>query len=194
MAGTLSDGVPGGAGSVARETEPEVPGRKGGGWRGPYPFSSAGRIRAVTRAGRAASATLVRHRDAWEFVAAQVGSHPHFRTSALEEREDGLVAAVLSGRSLVVVLLSLYRVTETGLRGEDAYEPEIYADRAMASQVYGAVAGVRIRTLPVEGEPIVVTTDSRMPHHDEFALFHEDGWVGGLGRPDGSACLGVVMR
>ncbi|WP_139216485.1 MULTISPECIES: hypothetical protein [unclassified Streptomyces] len=115
------------------------------------------------RAGRVASATVVCHRDAWEFVAARVGSHPHFRTQALEEREDGLVAEVLSGRSLVAVMLSLYQVTEAGLWGECADELETYADCVMVSKAYGAVAGVLNRTLPVEGEPVVMTIDSRMP-------------------------------
>ncbi|MFE7429632.1 hypothetical protein ACFU7B_30310, partial [Streptomyces sp. NPDC057545] len=77
--------------------------------------------------------TLVCHRDAWEFVAAQVGNHAHFRTPALEEREGGLVAAVLSDRSLVAVLLSLYRVAETRRHGEDVDELVTYADWAMAS-------------------------------------------------------------
>ncbi|MFI8435257.1 hypothetical protein ACIGJO_16135 [Streptomyces sp. NPDC079020] len=60
----------------------------------PYPFSSAGQVWAIMRAGRVASVTLVCHRDIWEFVAAQVGNHPYFRTLALEKREGGLVAAV----------------------------------------------------------------------------------------------------
>ncbi|MGW6391279.1 hypothetical protein ACWFR1_12435 [Streptomyces sp. NPDC055103] len=129
----------------------------------PYPFSSAGRIWAIMRAGSVASATLVCHRDTWEFVAAQVGSHPHFRTPALEEREGGLVAAVVSGRSLVAVLLSLHRVAESRLRGEGVDELVSYADWAMASQVYNAVARVLSRTLSVEGDPVVVTIDNRVP-------------------------------
>ncbi len=45
----------------------------------PAPLSRRGRIYAISRAARVASATLVCHRDTWEFVAAQAGSHPHFR-------------------------------------------------------------------------------------------------------------------
>jgi hypothetical protein len=46
----------------------------------PSPLTWEGRIWAIMRAASVASATLVCHRDTWEFVAAQVGSHPHFRT------------------------------------------------------------------------------------------------------------------
>ncbi|MGW1658424.1 hypothetical protein [Streptomyces atratus] len=118
------------------------------------------------RAGKVASATLVCHRDTWEFVAAHVGSHPHFRTPALEERENGLVAAVLSGRSLVAMLLALYRVANVSVSrpdGEDTEEMVAYADWAMASQVYYATARVLSRAYSGEGEPVVVTIDNRVP-------------------------------
>lgn len=132
----------------------------------PDPLTPAGRIWAIMRAGRVASATLVCHRDTWEFVAAQVGSHPHFRTPSLEERENGLVAAVLSGRSLVAMLLALYRTASTALPvsgGEDVEELRAYADWSMASQVYYATARVLSRAYSEEGDPVVVTIDSRVP-------------------------------
>ncbi|GAA2500449.1 hypothetical protein GCM10010406_41190 [Streptomyces thermolineatus] len=132
----------------------------------PSPLTWEGRIWAVMRAGRVASATLVCHRDTWEFVAAQVGSHPHFRTPSLEERENGLVAAVLSGRSLVAMLLALYRVANVSMHrpdGEDTEELVAYADWAMASQVYYATARVLSRAHYEEGDPVVVTIDSRVP-------------------------------
>ncbi|MFJ5803723.1 hypothetical protein [Streptomyces decoyicus] len=129
----------------------------------PYPISGAGRVWAIMRAGRVASATLVCHRDAWEFVAAQVGNHPHFRTPAPEEREDGLVAAVLSGRSLVAMLLTLYRAANTPPAAQDRDELDSYADWAMASQIYYATAQVLSRTRSQEGDPVVVTIDDRLP-------------------------------
>ncbi|MEE1797588.1 hypothetical protein PUR57_02625 [Streptomyces sp. JV176] len=118
------------------------------------------------RAGKVASATLVCHRDTWEFVAAQVGSHPHFRTPALEEREDGLVASVLSGRSLVAMLLVLYRVANTSVSRPDTDDVEelvASADWAMASQVYYATARVLGQARSGEGDPIMVTIDNRLP-------------------------------
>ncbi|MFD5453840.1 hypothetical protein [Streptomyces olivaceus] len=132
----------------------------------PSPLTWEGRIWAIMRAGRVASATLACHRDTWEFVAAQVGSHPHFRTPSLEERENGLVAAVLSGRSLVAMLLALYRVANVSRSkpdGEDTEELIAYADWAMASQVYYATARVLSRAYYEEGDPVVVTIDSRVP-------------------------------
>ncbi len=132
----------------------------------PSPLTWKGRIWAIMRAGRVASATLVCHRDTWEFVAAQVGSHPHFRTPSLEERENGLVAAVLSGRSLVAMLLALYRTANASIRrpdGEDTEELITYADWAMASQVYYATARVLSKAYYEEGDPVVVTIDNRVP-------------------------------
>ncbi|MFH8476568.1 hypothetical protein [Streptomyces sp. NPDC018000] len=128
----------------------------------PSPLSQDGRIWAIMRAGRVASATLVCHRDTWEFVAAQVGNHPHFRTPALDERAEGLVAAVLSGRSLVAMLLSLYRIAESP-RSTDVDELVSYADWAMAFQVYYETARVLRQAHAAEGEPVVVTIDSRLP-------------------------------
>ncbi len=132
----------------------------------PSPLTWEGRVWAIMRAARVASATLVCHRDTWEFVAAQVGSHPHFRTPSLEEREDGRVAAVLSGRSLVAVLLALYRTAEASVRrpdGEEAEELIAYADWSMAYQVYYATARVLSKAYSEEGDPVVVTIDNRVP-------------------------------
>jgi hypothetical protein len=129
----------------------------------PYPLSSEGRVWAIMRAGRVASATLICHRDTWEFVAAQVGNHPHFRTPSLEERDAGLVAAVLSGRSLVAILLSLYRVAEAPRHTQNTDELVSDADWAMASQVYYETARVLSRAHATEGAPVVVTIDNRVP-------------------------------
>lgn len=128
----------------------------------PYPISEEGRIWAIMRAGSVASATLVCHRDTWEFVAARAGSHPHFRTPVLEEREEGLIAAVLSGRALVAMLLSLYQIAKSPIRAEDVDELVADADRTMASQVYYKTARVLSRAWSLEGDPVVVTIDDRL--------------------------------
>jgi hypothetical protein len=129
----------------------------------PYPLSSEGRIWAILRAGSVASATLVCHRDTWEFVAAQVGNHPHFRTPTLEERAEGLIAAVLSGRSLVAMLLTLYQVAEDNMGAAGADELVAKANWAMASEVYIETARVLSRAHARDGDPIVVTIDRRVP-------------------------------
>lgn len=129
----------------------------------PAALSEAGRIWAIMRAGRVASATLVCHRDTWEFVASLAGSHPHFRAPALEEREAGLVAAVLSGRSLVAVLLALYRAAKPPHGADDSDDKlAAYADWAMASQVYRSTAKVLYDAVHAEGAPVVVTIDDRL--------------------------------
>ncbi|MFI2261313.1 hypothetical protein [Streptomyces tubercidicus] len=93
----------------------------------------------------------------------QVGNHPHFRTPALEERDGGLVAAVLSGRSLVAMLLSLYRLAVNSRRAEGTEELVSYADWAMAAQVHYATARVLSRAFCEEGDPVVVKIDDRVP-------------------------------
>lgn len=134
--------------------------------REPEPFSSRGRIFAISRAARVASATLVCHRDTWEFVATQAGSHPHFRPPALEDRENGLVAAVLSGRSLVAMLLALYQVEKTSVRHPDTgdvNEMTAYADWIMATKVYTETANVLRNAYSTDGDPVVITIDNRLP-------------------------------
>ncbi|WP_435239258.1 hypothetical protein [Streptomyces sp. YPW6] len=132
----------------------------------PAPFSRRGRIYAISRAARVASATLVCHRDTWEFVATQAGSHPHFRPPALEDRENGLVAAVLSGRSLVAMLLALYQVEKTSVHQPDTgdvNEMTAYADWIMATKVYTETADVLRHAYSTDGDPVVITIDSRLP-------------------------------
>ncbi|MET8658617.1 hypothetical protein [Streptomyces griseus] len=134
--------------------------------REPAPLSSKGRIYAISRAARVASATLVCHRDTWEFVATQAGSHPHFRPPALEDRENGLVAAVLSGRSLVAMLLALYQVEKTSVLQPDTgdvNEVTAYADWIMATKVYTSTADVLRHAYSTDGDPVVITIDNRLP-------------------------------
>lgn len=86
------------------------------------------------------------------------------RRSTCGDHVYGLVAAVLSGRSLVAMLLALYRVANTSRpHTEDMEELVAYADWAMASQVYDATAQVLSRACSGEGDPIVVTIDNRLP-------------------------------
>lgn len=75
------------------------------------------------------------------------------------------MAAVLSGRSLVALLLALCRVANVSVRtpdGEDAEELMAYADWAMASQVYYATTRVLRTARHEEGDPVVVTIDNRV--------------------------------
>ncbi|MEU1667129.1 hypothetical protein ABZ547_26725 [Streptomyces sparsogenes] len=56
-----------------------------------------------------ASAELVAHRDTWEWLAALAVDHSHFRTPpAVEDIKEGRVQTVLSGRSLIALLIELW--------------------------------------------------------------------------------------
>ncbi|WP_411116738.1 hypothetical protein [Streptomyces sp. 058-1L] len=61
----------------------------------------------LLKAAGVASVALVAHRDAWEWLAALAVDHDHFRTSSsVEDVREGCVQAVLSGRSLIGVLIN----------------------------------------------------------------------------------------
>lgn len=128
----------------------------------PRAYTPGGLQRAILRAGKVASATLVCHADTWEFVTSKTGGHPHFRTPPTTETETGLVAAQLSGRSLVALLLTLHRVAVTPL--ETGCEEDLVkrSDWAMAAQVYGTAAEVLRHTLTDGAAPVVITLDNRL--------------------------------
>ncbi|NJQ15555.1 hypothetical protein [Streptomyces bohaiensis] len=128
----------------------------------PRAYTPGGLQRAILRAGKVASATLVCHADTWEFVTSKTGGHPHFRTPPTTETDTGLVAAQLSGRSLVALLLTLHRVAVTPL--ETGCEEDLVkrSDWAMAAQLYGTTAEVLRHTLTDGTAPVVITIDNRL--------------------------------
>ncbi|MGP4004575.1 hypothetical protein [Streptomyces sp. 8N706] len=76
-----------------------------------------------------ASARLICHRDAWEFVIEQTGQHPHFRIpDRISDAGDGQVETFLSGRSLLAVL--------TTMRALYNDQSQDMATWALASAVY----------------------------------------------------------
>ncbi len=75
----------------------------------------------VAESGRVASAELVAHRDTWEWLAALAVDHSHFRTPpCVQDIKEGRVQTVLSGRSLITLLIdwSSTRSTATPLQGD----------------------------------------------------------------------------
>jgi hypothetical protein len=73
--------------------------------------------RLLRRAAQVSHAQLVCHRDSWEFLVGQAGRHSHFRMPAqLVDHGEGRVAAALSGRSLIAVLISLDETRRAGSR------------------------------------------------------------------------------
>ncbi|MFE7428083.1 hypothetical protein [Streptomyces sp. NPDC057545] len=64
----------------------------------------------LREAARASSATVLCHRDAWEFITAHAGRQPHFRVPAqVPGQGEKRVRAALSGRSLIALLIALHR-------------------------------------------------------------------------------------
>ncbi|MFK4119354.1 hypothetical protein [Streptomyces longwoodensis] len=75
-----------------------------------------------------ASAGLIAHRDTWEWLAALAVDHSHFRTSpAVEDFKEGRVRTVLSGRSLIALLIELWNTRHPAAErlghGRDLLQP-----------------------------------------------------------------------
>ncbi|MEU3296037.1 hypothetical protein ABZ722_27220 [Streptomyces longwoodensis] len=75
-----------------------------------------------------ASAGLIAHRDTWEWLAALAVDHSHLRTSpAVEDFKEGGVRTVLSGRSLIALLIELWNTRHPAAErlghGRDLLQP-----------------------------------------------------------------------
>ncbi|MFF9301323.1 hypothetical protein [Streptomyces sp. NPDC014764] len=63
----------------------------------------------LLKAAGVASSELIAHRDTWEWLAALAVDHSHFRTPpSVEDIKEGRVQTVLSGRSLIALLIELW--------------------------------------------------------------------------------------
>jgi hypothetical protein len=86
----------------------------------------------LLKAAGVASAEVIAHRDTWEWLAALAVDHSHFRTPpAVEDFKEGRVRSVLSGRSLIALLIELWntRSTATPLQGDWALAMTSYNRR-----------------------------------------------------------------
>ncbi|MFH9090507.1 hypothetical protein [Streptomyces sp. NPDC017673] len=110
----------------------------------------------LLKAAGVASAELIAHRDTWEWLAALAVDHSHFRTPpAVEDFKEGRVRTVLSGRSLIALLIELWktRSTVTPLEG----------DWAMAVTSYNRIAA-ELTDVTGQGETIRIVLDDGLPH------------------------------
>ncbi|MEU5647424.1 hypothetical protein [Streptomyces milbemycinicus] len=110
----------------------------------------------LLKAAGVASAELVAHRDTWEWLAALAVDHSHFRTPpAVEDIKEGRVQTVLSGRSLIALLIELRntRSTATPLEG----------DWALAMTSYNRIAA-ELADVAGQGETIRIVLDDGLPH------------------------------
>ncbi|MFJ4980418.1 hypothetical protein ACIP6X_34755 [Streptomyces coeruleorubidus] len=105
----------------------------------------------LLKAAGVASAELIAHRDTWEWLAALAVDHSHFRTPpAVEDFKEGRVRTVLSGRSLIALLIELWntRSTATPLQG----------DWALAMTSYNRIAA-ELADVAGQGETIRIVLD-----------------------------------
>ncbi|GAA4989812.1 hypothetical protein GCM10023205_71260 [Yinghuangia aomiensis] len=103
-------------------------------------------------AARISSAPVLCHRDTWEFLVAKAGAHQHFRhPPQVTALEDGRVEGELSGRSLIAVLISLWKTKSN--RDESG-------DWALAQGFYQRIAD-RLTHLATDGKRVRIELDDR---------------------------------
>ncbi|WP_374984208.1 hypothetical protein [Streptomyces fradiae] len=113
----------------------------------------------LLRAAGIASAELLTHRDTWEWLAALAADHDHFRTPpAVEDVKEGRVRAVLSGRSLIAVLIKLWAT-----RADAA---PLEANWAMATTAYHRIAD-GLADVTGRGQTVRIVLDDGSPHSAE---------------------------
>ncbi|MFE2943361.1 hypothetical protein ACFXKG_30555 [Streptomyces sp. NPDC059255] len=102
-----------------------------------------------------ASAEMIAHRDTWEWLTALAVDHSHFRTPpSVDDFKEGRVQTVLSGRSLIALLIELWntRSTATPLQG----------DWALATASYNRIAA-ELADVTGQGETIRIVLDDGLP-------------------------------
>ncbi|MFF2960538.1 hypothetical protein ACFVT1_16865 [Streptomyces sp. NPDC057963] len=116
---------------------------------------------------RASSATVLCHRDAWEFITAHAGRQPHFRAPAQVLGQGEMrVRAALSGRSLIALLIALHSVKETASEGD--------GDQDLATVLYDPVKE-SLTELSVAGQPVTITLDDRVTPDGSTPADEPDG-------------------
>ncbi|MBB5938608.1 hypothetical protein FHS42_005697 [Streptomyces zagrosensis] len=114
---------------------------------------SEGHSALLKTAARVSCASLLCHRDIWEFVTTRAGRHPHFRVPPqVADEGDDRIRAALSGRSLIALLISLHSIENTATDGD--------GDRELAATLYERVEENLIGLTP-NGEPVTITLDDR---------------------------------
>jgi hypothetical protein len=109
----------------------------------------------LLKAAGVASAELIAHRDTWEWLAALAVDHSHFRTPpSVEDIKEGRVQTVLSGRSLIALLIELWNTRSTAT--------PLQADYALAMTTYDRIA-VELTNLTGQGETIRIILDDGLP-------------------------------
>ncbi|QSS93731.1 hypothetical protein [Streptomyces sp. M54] len=128
----------------------------------PVAEESGGRDPQVThgvlllKAAGVASADLVAHRDTWEWLSALAVDHPHFRTlPGVEDVKEGRGQTVLSGRSLIALLIKLWETRYAAAPLDAGWALATTA----CNRIAGELTGVRR-----EGQAIRIVLDDGLAH------------------------------
>ncbi|MXG30244.1 hypothetical protein GRQ63_32235 [Streptomyces sp. YIM 132580] len=109
----------------------------------------------LLKAAGVASVDLVAHRDTWEWLTALAVDHDHFRTPpSVEDVKEGRVQTVLSGRSLIALLIKLWDTRSTAAPLE--------ADWALATTAYNRIA-TDLTGVDGQGQTIRIVLDDGLP-------------------------------
>lgn len=121
------------------------------------PVPDPGHSKVLTQAAGISSAVLVCHRDLWELLSGWAGGHPHFRMPPqIADQGENRIAADISGRSLIAVLISLAALRHTATEGD--------GDRELAGAVYQRISDSLASLSPDNGPLVTITLDDRSPH------------------------------
>ncbi|MGW0792622.1 hypothetical protein ACWD04_31495 [Streptomyces sp. NPDC002911] len=109
----------------------------------------------LLKAAGVASAELIAHRDTWEWLAALAVGHSHFRTPpAVEDFEEGRLRTILSGRSLIALLIELWDTRSTAA--------PLGGDWSLAMTSYQRIAA-ELAGVSGQGEVIRIVLDDGLP-------------------------------
>ncbi|MGA4846669.1 hypothetical protein ACOBQB_10525 [Streptomyces sp. G5(2025)] len=130
-------------------------------------------------AARVSSASLLSHRDIWEFITAHAGRHPHFRVPPqVADEGDERIRAALSGRSLIALLISLHSIKHTASDGD--------GDQELAATLYERIEE-SLTDLTPSGQPVTITLDDRTAYGAPAASHAEaEGELESPGTPPAS--------
>lgn len=104
----------------------------------------------LLKAAGVASAEVFAHRDTWDWLIALAVGHDHFQIPpAVEDKGEGRVQLVLSGRSLIALLIELWEVRANAPLG---------ADWALAATIYSRIAADLVQVTG-KGQSIRVVLD-----------------------------------
>ncbi|WP_285541906.1 hypothetical protein [Streptomyces lavendulae] len=124
-------------------------------------------LQCLLSAAAIASATLICHRETWDFIAEHTSGHTHFRLpEQIDDADGGRIEASLSGRSLLAVLTTMWKVTrdhEGGSTSPGDGDQDL-ATWALAAAVYRrtALAVDRVTHLAEkENGPALIVLDDR---------------------------------